>query len=764
MECTINGIPAWEHPKQMGCGAAADVISISTGSSSVSRGLVDDGTPPSSPQQRPSFLNLLPTRNSNANSRRHVSASSPNSNAVKGKVSVPTSPIRLPPTHQPQQQRQPTHTAAQQQHRTPNTSMDHRRMLNMDGYLTPNKMMITFDIDSQSCCPSVGDITWDHTETMAFHNNAVTSTKSSTMVSSHRRQQQQQHPWENFKEMKVEPTSTNSRESSNNNNRSPIPPKSKNRVFPTTAVPASDAVAQQHQQQQVRSSKAQPKSKPQQQAREFSVHDVVASTCPSTPDSSLLPMRPNSSKSKQKSLSSVPQNNRSGSTGRPTPFTYISSTYDAPLLPLMPSIPLAPTVHTKENCRTEINVNFSDCFVSQKEGDDVPSIIDVESSSQHAISCGKKSTGNSSIDDNIKSTTLPHKEIDVIHPITITVPSREKRNDHLRTALPIPTTSSTRGEDPLSGTTITTTTIKNTPKSSRSNSYGSDIVAELTYQDTRDSNGRNCNHSSFSTLPMSNLTFTKASGNGVGPRNSLSKHSSSSMERHYQTTTSNSEMKNTSRLTFDNVRQKQSSSRVDDGSFHNLNVSKSSLTTSKSCKSTSSQRSSSYNTVQQLEESIQNLEATLQMTATNDNDDTSKRVAMENDDRLVNLALESSFNDIYLRPSTTCEKRSVTQHPRHCQNRQFSQESLSATTCVSMFSSSMMSSCNMSMNSNNSIMRLQHRQPVPPNMLIQINTTISAATTQNINDNVVVTGSKSDDVYAEIESALAISSATMDDL
>ena len=258
MECAINGIPAWEHPKQMGCGAvdAETSVSTGTGSSNLSR-RSEECPSPSSPLPR--MLHLLPTRNStkkNSSSTVPASTSSPvPSSTSKNKVMLtakavvrPLPQIRLsprpvaPPPPQQQQQQQ------QQQIRTPNKSMDHRRLLNMDGCISPDKMMISFDSDAQSCCPSVGDITWDHTEAMAFHKNATDTTKTA---------KQQQRPWDSFKEMKAEaPT---------------IPPKSKNRVFPTTAVPASAA-----SQQPTRNNVKTPPIHPQQQEklRRNSIHNI----------------------------------------------------------------------------------------------------------------------------------------------------------------------------------------------------------------------------------------------------------------------------------------------------------------------------------------------------------------------------------------------------------------------------------------------------------------------------------------------------------
>ena len=73
----------------------------------------------------------------------------------------------------------------------PNTSMDHRAMLKMDG-ASPDRMLIAFDSDSQSCCPSVGDITWDQSEAMAFHQSSLEQRQLHS---------QQQHPWQNFTEI-----------------------------------------------------------------------------------------------------------------------------------------------------------------------------------------------------------------------------------------------------------------------------------------------------------------------------------------------------------------------------------------------------------------------------------------------------------------------------------------------------------------------------------------------------------------------------------
>ena len=764
MECSINGIPAWEHPKQMGCGSA-DTTSISTGSSSVSRG-IDDGTaPPSSPLTRSTFLNLLPTRNNNASSsssssKKRTSAlpASPISSSNE-KVLAPSSPIR-PPLHQMQQPHRSSNPAAQHaQNRTPNKSMDHRRMLNMGGYASPNKMMISFDSDSQSCCPSVGDITWDHTEAMAFHNATAPPHRQQ------RQQSQQQHPWENFKEMKLEPLSSTTSKALSNSNGSPILAKNKNRVFPTPAVAQL--------QQQLRS-KPQP-IKPQQRRRN-SIQNVVISSCPSIPDSTLLPVRPN--KSQEISLSPLHRANSTTSssyTSRPTSSMYMTpSQKDSPTRKVVfsqkPSIiSTAPTAYAKENYATEIKVNFSDCFVSPEE--DVPTMIAVESSKCPSTNIGRKFNTNaavSSIDSNMKSTKLqPRKEIDVMHPNTIVVvPFREKRTEHLRSIPPISTSSNSSKEDPLSGTTITTTrTHPPPPLRSRSNSYGSnsmDLLHHETCSTYSAEKGQKSFHNSIITVPMSNITTIEGLGNKDYQSDALSKPSSSSRQRQnydHQPTSSNPNKNSTTPLNLEGVRNK-SSSRVDDAAFQKWNISKSSVSTSKSSKSVSSHRSSSYNTVQQLEESIQNLEATLQMKTSNHQVNTQR--TKESDDRLVNLALESSFNDIYLRPSTS-DKRSTMQHrhPHLQQQHQQSQESFSGIS-ASMLSMSMMSSSllsTMSMNTNNSMLFQQRRQPqpaIPPNLLIQIDTNATA-----INTNSTSSGREMDD-YSDIKTAMALSSAIMD--
>jgi hypothetical protein len=567
---------------------------------------------------------------------------------------------------------------------------------------------------------------------MAFHNNSSTPKNTAAAAASHR-QPPQQHPWENFTELKPVVPSSSSKDSSNssnsNSNQSPIPPKSKNRVFLTAAaVPASGAVQQQHLLQSKKNKP--PPLNPQR--RRNSVSDAGMSTCPSIPDATLLPMKPTKSTCKEISLAPIPRTISGSSNNiRSSSSTNMSSIKYSPprkvvLKQKSSGIPTAPAVYANGNRATEIQVNFSDCFVSHEA--DVPSIIAIDTlTCQPHATIARRHTG-SSIDLKIKSTIpiQPRKEIDVMPPTIIDIPLQEKsRNEGILSKIE--------------------TAPREPPLRLRSSSFGSNSIELHRETSSRSSTssterGHNSIHNSIITIPMSNVTMVEVSGNTDYPSNIYSKQSSTvhiPPHRNYQTKTS---------------------SRDNEAAFQKWNVSKSSVNTSKSSKSASSNRSSSYNTVQQLEESIQNLEATLQMKASYTD---STKLDKESDDHLVDLALESSFNDIYLRPSIS-DKRSIMQH-RHPQQQQYTQESFSGTS-ASMLSSSMMSSSllsTMSMNTNNSMLLQQRRvQPpaIPPNLLIPIST-ISTTTPTTSNSGSI--GKQVDD-YTDMKNALAVSSAIMD--
>jgi hypothetical protein len=180
MECTINGIPEWEHPKQIG-----EKVSAA------------ETFPPLTPPRRQviSISQLLQPRSPQRNGTDQNSTSS---------KKLQTSSRLLPSCNISKPASTPK-APAQQQHRQrpPNTSMDHRAMLNMDGGVTPDRMLISFDSDSFSCCPSVGDITWDHSEAMAFHQSSMNSNRNQPLPSP-------QHPWQNFTEIPDQLSPTNS--------------------------------------------------------------------------------------------------------------------------------------------------------------------------------------------------------------------------------------------------------------------------------------------------------------------------------------------------------------------------------------------------------------------------------------------------------------------------------------------------------------------------------------------------------------------------
>lgn len=54
----------------------------------------------------------------------------------------------------------------------PNSSTDHHAMLKAEGP-RPNHMLITFNSETDSCCPSLGDITCDYSEAQAFQQSAA---------------------------------------------------------------------------------------------------------------------------------------------------------------------------------------------------------------------------------------------------------------------------------------------------------------------------------------------------------------------------------------------------------------------------------------------------------------------------------------------------------------------------------------------------------------------------------------------------------------
>ena len=458
-------------------------------------------------------------------------------------------------------------------------------------------------------------------------------------------------------------------------------------------------------------------------------------------------------------MSSIPRTISSCSNNiKLTSSIHVSSTEDAAtqkvLLPHKPcGLPTASTEYTRENFATEINVNFSDRFMSQEET--VPSVIAVESSICQHSKIGRRYTG-SCIDSNLKSTFLqPLKEIDVMRPNN--APFQENRNEHLRTTPPTPTFSSKGDSCERRAPTMPP----------RSNSYGSrsiDLPRRSSINSTE--RGHINFHNSIITIPMSNVSTAEVSQNSDYRCDAISKQSSAVHSQSQSNSHKINYPKTTILLNLEDVRRKFSP-RVDDAAYEKWNTSKSSLKTTNSSKSVPSQRSSSYSTVEQLEESIQNLEATLQMkTSSNENSKRDK----ECDDQMVNLALASSLNDIYLRPSTS-DKRSMMQH-RHAQNSQqqaqCSPESFSGIS-ASVISSSMTSSSllsTMSMNTNNSMLLQQQRRvqqqqsAIPPNLIIPINT-ITTTTTINNNNYSTIGSSKVDD-YSNMETAMALSSAIMD--
>jgi hypothetical protein len=196
---TIHGIPQWEHPKQIGCGDKAV-----------------DVAPPFSPQRSGKLMSqqLLP----------------------------PRTPTTVSTTSQSQQKS----SSEQAKRSSPMTGMDHRALLKMDG-ISPDRMLIAFDSDSHSCCPSVGDITWDLSEAMAF--------QQSSMDKRSIKPQQRQHPWQNFTEFqskspqevsKDRPFSTTFSRPNRSTDPSSSPRKSKNQLkaYGNTNV---SKVAQKHQ-------------------------------------------------------------------------------------------------------------------------------------------------------------------------------------------------------------------------------------------------------------------------------------------------------------------------------------------------------------------------------------------------------------------------------------------------------------------------------------------------------------------------------------
>jgi hypothetical protein len=73
----------------------------------------------------------------------------------------------------PRQSHTPSKLTASPRHLQPNTNTKHQEILQMGGP-RPDHMVITFDSDTASCCPSLGDITCDYTEAQLFAASNVT--------------------------------------------------------------------------------------------------------------------------------------------------------------------------------------------------------------------------------------------------------------------------------------------------------------------------------------------------------------------------------------------------------------------------------------------------------------------------------------------------------------------------------------------------------------------------------------------------------------